>query len=83
MLDCFVLLLGFILQSLDKALEFFDFIRKFFVFHLISMSKVPQQINAKSGNHNPNNKANIVGLRFLKLDLLDQRLSELKHEAGV
>lgn len=47
------------------------------------MSKVPQQINAKSGNHNLNNQANIVGLSVFKLDLLDQRLPELKHEAGV
>lgn len=47
------------------------------------MSKVPKQINTKSGNYNLNNQADIVGLRFLNLDLLDQRLSELKHEAGV
>jgi hypothetical protein len=47
------------------------------------MSKVPQQINAKSGNYNLYNQADIVGLSFLKLDLLDQRLPELKHEAGV
>ena len=47
------------------------------------MTKVPQQINAKSGNYNLNNQANIVGINVFKLDLLDQRLPELKYEAGV